>query len=252
MRGRVLRGLVIALLAASAFCLAACGPRTVAEAEAKRDIPWLAEDGSGQAIAALGRLADTQDRARVALEKRPPTDSNTYIAAWNAVTRGAAWGTAFLKTALADPMRAEIASTALPRRDPRLIPLAKDLEGAVERLSAGHHGSILAGVLASIGPSAHDHVERRLVDAKTRSAMCDGIGMPEASGDAKSLVLAVPPEGRDSASCVELVLKMAKTENVLLDWLALSAEPGLLSAAAKGSLPCPRVGAIWEKALAER
>jgi hypothetical protein len=230
----------------------ACKPKTVGDAEANRDVAWLSDDASAQATAALGRLADSDPRAVAALEKRSSIDVNAYIAAWEAVTREAPWGATFLRTALADPTRSDTAATALPRRDPRLIPFVGDLEGAVVRLSAGHRGSVVAGVLASIGPTAHAHVERRLIDPKTRGAMCDGIGLPEASGDAKSLVLAVPPAGRDHASCVDVVLMMAATENVVLDWLALNAEPGLITATAKGTLPCPRLGVIWTKGLVER
>lgn len=245
------KALLLVVLGAS-LALPACKPKTVGEAEAKRDITWLADDASPQSVAALGRLADTEPKAIAALEKRAILDVNAYIAAWEAVTRGAAWGTTFLKTALTDPTRADVAATALPRRDPRLIPFVPDLEGAVVRLSAGRRGSVVAGVLASIGPAAHTHVERRLVDPKTRGAMCDGIALPEASGDAKSLVLAVPPEARDHTSCVDFVLTMASTENVVLDWLALSAEPGLLTATAKSTLPCARLGVIWSKGLVER
>ena len=230
----------------------ACKPKSLADAEAHHDVAFLADEGTPQAVAALGRLADSDPKAVAALEKRSSIDVNAYIAAWEAVTRNAAWGTTFLRSALADPTRADVAATALPRRDPRLIPFVPDLEGAVVRLSAGHRGSVVAGVLASIGPSAHAHVERRLVDAKTRGAMCDGIGLPEASGDAKSLVLAVPPEGRDHSSCVDVVLTMAKTEDVVIDWLAISAEPGLLTAMAKSTLPCARVGVIWSKGLVQR
>lgn len=232
--------------------ISACKPKTTGEAEAHRDVAWLTDEGSPQAMAALGRLADSDPRAVSALEKRSSIDVNAYIAAWEAVTRGAPWGTTFLRTALADPTRSDTAATALPRRDPRLIPFVPDLEGAVVRLSAGHRGSVLAGVLASIGPTAHAQVERRLIDPKTRGAMCDGIALPEASGDAKSLVLAVPPAGRDHASCVDMVLTMAATENVVLDWLALNAEPGLITATAKSALPCARLGVIWAKGLVER
>lgn len=240
---------ILLLLGAAA---AACRTKTVGEAEAKRDVAWLAGDRSPQATAALGRLADGDPRAITALEKRSSIDVNAYIAAWEAVTRSAAWGTSFLRTALADPTRSDVAATALPRRDPRLIPFGPDLEGAVVRLSAGHRGSVVAGVLASIGPTAHAQVERRLLDPKTRGAMCDGIALPEASGDAKSLMLAVPPEGRDHASCVDLVLTMAATESVVLDWLALSAEPGLITATAKSTLPCARLSVVWAKGLVER
>ena len=241
-----------ALFLATFLALNACKAMTVGDAEAKHDVAWLADEGSPQAVAALGRLADTTPAAIAALDKRASTDVNSYIAAWSAVTRGAAWGPTFLRVALADPTRADVAATALPRRDPRLIPFVPDLEGAVVRLSSGHRGSVVAGVLASIGPAAHAHVERRLIDPKTRGAMCDGIALPEASGDAKSLVLAVPPEGRDHASCVDLVLTMAGTEDVVLDWLALNAEPGLITATAKSTLACPRLSVIWSKGLVDR
>lgn len=243
---------LVAALALVVLAFSACKPKTVGEAEAKRDVAWLVDDGSPQAMAALGRLADSEPSALAAVERRAATDVNAYIAAWSAVTREAPWGSTLLRSALADPTRADVAATALPRRDPRLIPFVPDLEGAVVRLSAGRRGSVVAGVLASIGPAAHAHVERRLVDPKTRGAMCDGIGLPEASGDAKSLVLAVPPEARDHTSCIDMVLTMAATEDVVLDWLALGAEPGLVGAVAKSRLACPRVGVIWAKALVER
>ena len=247
-----IKALIAASLLGVLAASAACGPKTVGDAEAKHDIAWLETEASPQAMAALGRLADSDPKALAVLQKRSTLDVNAYIAAWEAVTRNAPWGTTFLRSALADPTRADIAATALPRRDPRLIPFVPDLEGAVVRLSAGHRGSVVAGVLASIGPAAHAHVQRRLIDAKTRGAMCDGIGLPEASGDAKSLVLSVPPEARDHASCVDMVLTMATTEDVVLDWLAVNAEPGLITAAAKSQLPCARLTVIWAKGLVER
>jgi hypothetical protein len=247
-----IKALIAASLLGVLAASAACAPKTVGEAEAKHDIAWLEGEASPQAMAALGRLADADPKALAVLERRSTIDVNAYIAAWEAVTRKAPWGTTFLRSALADPTRADVAATALPRRDPLLIPFVPDLEGAVVRLSAGHRGSVVAGVLASIGPAAHTHVQRRLIDAKTRGAMCDGIGLPEASGDAKSLVLSVPPEARDHASCVDVVLTMATTEDVVLDWLAVNAEPGLITAAAKSQLPCARLTVIWAKGLVER
>lgn len=249
MRLRVLAALALAVVA---FAFAACKPGSVAEAESKRDVAWLAENGSPEAVAALGRLADTDGRALGAIEARAAHDVNTYIAAWAAVTRNAAWGGSFLRAGLSDPTRAEMAASALPRRDPRLIPFANDLEAAVVRLAAGRRSAVVAGVLASIGPQAHAAVQRRLVDPKTRGAMCDGIALPEASGDARSLVLAVPPDARNHDSCVALVLDMAGTEDAVLGWLASTAEPGLLTATAKSSLACPRLATVWQKGLATR
>lgn len=240
----------LALLVAGLLAVA-CKPSGITEAEASGDVDWLATAGTPESVAALGRLADTNPRALEALQSKG-SDVNSYIAAWTAVTRNAGWGAPFLRAALGDPSRAEMASTALPRRDPRVAPLVPDLEGAVVRLAASQRAGIIAGVLASVGPQARAAVERRLLDPKTRGAMCDGIGLPDASGDAKSTLLAVPPEARDAASCVTDVVAMATTEDAVLGWVATGAEPGLLTALARSSLPCPRLAAVWSKALVAR
>jgi hypothetical protein len=242
------------ILSICAVAVAACGPRSVPEAESKKDVKWLADNPTADAVAALGRLADTDQKARDALNVRADkNDVNAFIAAWTAITRNADWGTPFLKASLGDPMRAETCATALPRKDLRLVPFIPDLENAVVRLSAGRRGaSVISGVITSLGVPAHDAVQRRLIDPKTRGAMCDGIASAESSGDAKSVLLAVPTDARDNPSCVTAVIDMAATENVVLDWLAVGAEPGLLSIAAKSGLPCPRLAAIWKKGLAER
>jgi hypothetical protein len=232
--------------------IGACDPKSASEAESRKDVPWLASNPTGESVAALGRLADADPRAVAALEARAARDVNVYIAAWAAVTRSAPWGTTLLKDALGDPSRAELAASAMPRRDARLSPFIAELDGAVLRLASGTRGSVVAGVLASIGPPAHDAIERRLLDGKTRSAMCDAIRLPEASGDAKSVLLAVSPAARDSASCVSAVVELAAAEDVVLDWLATSAEPGLIGAAATGALPCARLAVVWKQALASR
>lgn len=243
----------ISSLLLASFSLVACAPKNATEAEAKKNVQWLADNPSAESVAALGRLADTDEKARAALEARAAkNDVNAFIAAWSGVTRSAPWATPFLKASLADASRAETCATALPRKDLRLVPFLSDLEQAVIRLSAGRGSSVIASVIASLGEPAHDTVKRRLVDPKTRRAMCDGIGSPESSGDAKSVLLAVPTEARDDKSCVNAVIEMAATENVVVDWLAVGAEPGLLGIAAQSSMPCPRIAAIWKKGLAER
>lgn len=249
---RSLARLVTAAILAPMLVVAACDPKNAVEAEGKKDITWLTSNPTGESVAALGRLADTDPRAVAALEARADRDLNVYIAAWAAITRNAPWGTAFMKKALADPTRAEMAATALPRKDARLVPLIGDLESAISRLASGKRGGVIAGILASIGPAARTAVEHRLVDPKTRGAMCDAIALPEASGDAKSALLAVPTDARDNSSCVTAVIDMARTEDVVLDWIAASSEPGLLGVAANSSLPCPRLGALWNKALTSR
>lgn len=235
-----------------ALALAGCGAGSPSEAEAKKDVRWLVDHPTGEAIAALGRLADTEPKALAALEARADTDVNVHIAAWTAVTRNAPWGTSFLHGALANPERSELAATAMPRKDQRLVPFVTDLENAVLRSAAGQRGVVLAGLLASIGAPARASVERRLVDPKTRGAMCSGIVLPEASGEAKSALLAVKSEARDHPSCVNAVMELAATEDVVTSWIATSAEPGLLGVAAKSTLPCPRLAAIWTRALVER
>lgn len=240
-------------LAFSTIWITACGPKSAPEAEAKKDVSWLANNPTAESVAALGRLADTDEKARTALEARAAkNDVNAFIAGWTAVTRNASWGPSFLTTQLADAQRAETCATALPRKDLRLVPFMPDLENAVIRLSAGRGASVISSVIASLGEPAHDTVKRRLVDSKTRRAMCDGIASPESSGDSKSVLLAVPFEARDDKACVSAVIEMAATENVVVDWLAVGAEPGLLSVAANSALPCPRIAAIWKKGLAER
>lgn len=230
----------------------ACDPKNAVDAEARKDIAWLTANPTGDSIAALGRLADTNESAVKALEARAENDLNTHIAAWSAVTRNAPWGTTFVKNSLANPTRADMASSALPRKDARLTPFIPDLDAAVVRLSAGKRGVAMAGLLASLGTPAHAVVERRLLDPKTRSAMCDGINLPDASGDAKSTLLAVPAEARDNPSCVRAVIEMSATEPVVRDWLATGAEPGLLGVAATSTLPCEPLTQVWRKALAER
>ncbi len=239
-----------ALVAASS--LVGCAPKNASEAEAKKDVTWLANSGSPEAVAALGRLADSEPKALSALEARAAVDVNVYIAAWQAVLRDQAWGDKVLRAGLTDPTRAEMAASSLPRRDPHVAPFVNELEGGVVRLAAGKRGSVVAGVLASIGPAAHDAVQRRLLDAKTRSAMCDGISLPEASADARATILKLPPETRDQLSCVDLVLNMAAKEEPSHDWLAKSGEPGLLGAAARGTMLCTRLATLWKKALVER
>lgn len=230
----------------------ACAPKDARDAEARRDVAWLVANPAGDSIAALGRLADADPRAVAALEARAAQDVNVHIAAWTAVTRDAAWGAPFVKASLTDPSRSELAASALPRKDARVAAFLAELEGAIVRLASGRRGSTIAGIVASLGPTAHATVERRLIDPKTRGAMCDGIALPDASDDAKSALLAVPTDARDHPSCVAAVIHMAETEDVVRDWLAVGAEPGLLGVAGAGSLPCPRLATIWKKALTER
>lgn len=249
---RFLRPLALGFGLCGLTAATGCDPKNTVDAESRKDIAWLSENPTGESIAALGRLADTDERALKALQARAGQDDSTYIAAWAAVTRNAPWGTAFLKAGLTDPERAEMASRALPRKDARLVPFLPDLESAVVRLAAGKRGVTIAGLIASVGTAARPTVERRLLDPKTRSAMCDAIALPDSSGDAKSALLAIPAEARDNPSCVTAVIDLSAKEPVVLNWLATGAEPGLINVAATSTLPCEPLTEMWKKALAER
>jgi hypothetical protein len=237
-------------------CLAvvsACAPKTIAEAERRGDVTWLEADGSGEALAALGRLADKDPRAAQVLDARAVTDVNAYIAAWAAVLRGAAWGTPTLRTGLGNPARAEDTASVMTRKDPHLVPFVPDLEGALVRLASSKHNTALSAVLASVGPPADAALTRRLEDSSTRGATCRGIGSPDASPSARKVLMRVPPASRDNESCLETVLLTATSDDTALDWLAVNAEPGLLSAAgAREVFPCARLSVVWSKAFASR
>jgi hypothetical protein len=236
-----------------ALVVTSCKARTVGEAERDRDIGWLDANGSQEAVAALGRIADTDPRAAVAIDARAGRDAAAYVAAWNAVVRGAAWGTGTLRAGLADPARSEEAASVMGRKDPHLVPFVADLESALARLAAGRNNVALASVLASVGPEGDAPVTRRLADAATRGAMCRGLASPDASTDARRVLMRVPASSRDNASCVDAVLKVAIENDGALEWLATSAEPGLLSAAGShDEFPCARLKPLWTAALATR
>ncbi len=240
------------LFVATGLWLLACGAGSPADAERNGNVEWLEKAGTPEAVSALGRLADKKPAAAAALERRSSYDGNALIAAWQAHTRNAPWGTQLLRSALIDPARAELAARAMVRKDPALAVFAPELEQAVQRLASGSRGAVVAGVLASIGPSARPMVERRLVDAKTRGPMCEGIGHPESANDAKTALLSVPVEARDHEACINAVMQLAVADDSVLGWLGTAAEPGLLGAAGKSDLPCPRLLLTWQKALESR
>jgi hypothetical protein len=244
----------VALLVLLALAWAGgCKQRSVSDAERDEDIAWLDANGTQDAVAALGRLADKNPKAADAINLRANRDTAAYVAAWAAVLRGAPWGAATLRSALADPTRAEDAASVMERKDSHLVPFLPELEAALARLAAGHNNVAIASVLASVGPAGDLAVMRRLEDATTRGAMCRGIGSPDASADARRVLMHVAPASRDHPSCVEAVLKLASDNDAALEWLATSAEPGLLSAAGShDDFPCVRLKPLWTTALATR
>lgn len=233
--------------------ITACRPATITEAEAKGDVTWLEQNGTPDAMAALGRLADKNRRAVVALESRSTFDPNAFKAAWDAVLRGAPWGTTMLSAGLADPKRADLAAGAMAKHDPHLVPFVGELEKALERLSASIQNLNVSSTLASVGAPASDAVRRRLLDPSTRGAMCRGIATKDAAPEARAVLLSAPVEARDAPECVGAVVHLAEDDDAALDWLAEKGEPGLLVAAGKEeTLDCARLHVVWAKALAVR
>ena len=232
---------------------AGCGPSTVAEAEASGDVAWLQKNDTPDSVISLGRLADKNPSAVDALTSRSSYDVQALRAAWSGVIRGAPWAATLLHQALADPKRADRAASAMGKHDPHLLPFLADLEGALVRLSASSQNVNVASTLASVGAPARAAVERRLVDASTRGAMCMGIASGAADNDARSALTEVPQEARDAPACVEAAVRAAADDEAALAWLAERAEPGILGAAGKGSaLSCARLHVAWVKAFAAR
>jgi hypothetical protein len=230
-----------------------CHPNTVAEAEAKGNVPWLDQNGSPEAIAALGRLADNDAKAVAALQARAQFEMQPYKAAWASVVRGSPWGTTLLRAGLADPKRADVAASAMQRHEPHLVSFIPDLETALARLSASQENVNVSSTLASVGPLARPSIERLLADASTRGAMCMGIASGGADADAHKILIEVPETSRDDMACVDAVVRVAVDDETVLGWLAERGEPGLLGAAGKGSaLPCPRLHFAWARAFAAR
>ena len=232
---------------------AGCKPTSIAEAEARDDVPWLQQNDSSAATAALGRLADKDPRAATALTLRSSYDLEAFRAAWAAVVRAAPWGTTMMHDALGDPKRADRAAAMMTKREGRLPPFATDLENALVRLSATPQNVNVSSALAGVGPAAHDAIERRLTDASTRPSMCIGIGSPQADDDAHKVLLAVPMAARDAITCVEAVVHVAADDDATLTWLATKGEPGLLGAAGKSlAMPCAQLHVAWVRAFAGR
>jgi hypothetical protein len=249
-RARIAVGVASLLFGVTA---AACRPSSVADAEAKGDVAWLDAEGSAASIDAMGRLADRDAKAAKALSARAKFDDQAYVAAWNAVTRGARWGTDLLHEGLQDPTRAEAAARGIEGADPRCATFLPDAEAALTRLASGGMTPALALLLAEAGPPAHQLLGRRLAEKPTRGEVCSAIASGTASPDARAVLREVPPEARDDASCVSAVVSIAVTDDLTLKWLATSAEPGMLGAASRlGAIPCPRLHAAWVDAIAAR
>ncbi len=247
-----MRRATLSLVAAVVLAVSGCNPHSVVEAEQKGDVEWLAKEGSPESVAALGRLADKNDRAVAELTElaaAPESDAgrgplDVYLAAWAATERKASWGPAMLQRGLGDPASAPKAAQAMKRGAPELDPMLVPLDNA---LRAGC-GPSCAGVIASIPTSdVGDVVKHRLEDVVTRDAMCSGLAARETSTAAAAVYMREPPDARDAQSCVEAAAPLASRDDAVLGWLGTSGEAALLGGASKAdALPCGRLQRAWE------
>ncbi len=243
------------------FCtLWACTPTSVADAEKKKNVGWLETNGSPEAVAAIGRLADDDKRAQDALEAMSQATVDTlktdggagaldvYLAVWAGVERNASWALAMTKSALSDAKRTNDMASAMKRGASQLGAFVPDLDGA---MSQGC-GIMCGGVLASIdGVAAAGAIQKRLTDNATRDAMCFGIGTTESSKSARDVFMNAPPTSRDAVQCPGAGGHIAARDDAALAWLATTAEPGLLRSVSE-AMPCDRLAKLWAKVIQSR
>ena len=240
-----------------------CTPTSVSEAEKKHDVPWLVQHASPEAMGALGRLADDDQPARDALEKLGndtaasggkaldggATALDVYLAAWAAVERNEEWGKAMIKRGLGERERMNAAASAIKRGSAPLAGFLPDLDAALRNGCDVRCGSALA---SGAGEEVTKLVTNRLLDGRTREAMCDGIGSQESSKDARAVFMGVPAASRDAMGCPGAAARMAAHDDEALAWLAKAAEPGLLRATGTDVMPCDRLVKLWTTALVSR
>ena len=239
--------------------LLACTPSSVGDAEKKKNVAWLEGNGSAEAIAALGRLADDDKAAQDALaHASTSTEGNAKMAGgaagldvdlaiWGGVERNASWAIEMTKTLLADPSRMDEMGSAMKRGTAPLAAFVPDLDAALSRGCGISCGAALASVDS---PAAISAITKRLEDGKTRDPVCFGVGTAEATKGARDVFMKEPTTARDAVQCGPAAVAMATRDDAAVAWLAQTAEPGLLRGA--HTMPCARQVALWTKVLVSR
>ena len=239
--------------------LLGCTPTSVGDAEKKKNVDWLENNGSPEAIAALGRLADDDKAAQEALATLSKATASTLrtdaggsgldvdLAIWGGVERNASWATEMTKTLLGDATRMDEMGSAMKRGSPQLGAFVGDLDAALARGCGISCGAALASIDS---PAATTAVTKRLEDTRTRDPVCFGAGTAEASKGARDVFMKEPATARDGAQCGPAAVAMATRDDAALAWLAQTAEPGLLRGVS--TMPCARVVALWTKVLVSR
>jgi hypothetical protein len=241
--------------------LLACTPTSVSDAERKGNVSWLEHNGTASAVASLGRLADEDKSAQAALEtiargtengKTAPGGAaalDVYLAVWAGVERNQTWAIGMMRKALANGARMDDAASAMKRGSPQVAAFVPDLDKALENGCE----RCAAALASASGPLVVDVIKARLLDAKTRDAMCIGLGSDESSKDARGIFMRVGMGARDAQSCANAAVRMAARDDEVLGWLGGSAEPGLLRAAGESdAMKCDRVARLWSLAISSR
>lgn len=240
--------------------LLGCTPSSVADAEKKKSVAWLANNGSPEAIAALGRVADDDKAAAAALDAlsqatvgKNHTDGgasalDVYIAVWAGVERNAAWALTMTKSALGDALRMNDMASAMKRGSPQLGAFVPDLDGALAKGGDAACASALASADGAVATSA---IEKRLTDSATRDAMCEGVGSSDSSKAARDVFMRVPESSRNAIGCTGAAARLAARDDVALAWLAKTAEPGLMRSVAQ-IVPCDRLARLWTTVFTSR
>jgi hypothetical protein len=239
--------------------LLGCTPTSVGDAEKKKNVGWLESNGSPEAIAALGRIADDDKAAQEALgnvskatEANAKTDAgagglDVDLAIWGGVERNATWAIEMTKTLLADPARMDEMGSAMKRGTPPLAAFVNDLDGALSHGCGISCGAALASIDS---PAAITAITKRLEDGKTRDATCFGVGAAESTKGARDVFMKEPATARDAVQCGPAAVAMATRDDAALAWLAQTAEPGLLRGVS--TMPCARQVPLWTKVLTSR
>jgi len=242
-----------------AFCmLSACTPTSVVDAEKKKNVAWLEANGSPEAVAALGRLADDDQDAQSALAAlakatvgKATTDAgagalDVELAVWGGVERNASWAITMTKRELADPNRKQDMASAMKHGDVQIAAFIPDLEAAMP-----NGCDACGGALASIdGPNVTSAIARRLADGETRKSMCIGISASDSSGGARDAFMRAPVSSRDADVCTVTAARIASRDDAALSWLAKTAEPGLVRNL--GEMKCDRQVKLWSTLLTSR
>lgn len=235
---------VVAVLLAA---VAGCHPSTVTEAEAQRDVAWLGDHPGRASMEALSRLADHDERAREVLMKRRG-DADVYVAAWQAHTRGAPWGEKVLRAGLVSPDDLPLVVGAIPSSHPRLAAIAGDLASGV-RAGKGESAAAAAALLASVGPAAEPPLAELVASADTRDAACAGLASPQATPEARMILVRATADARTSPACRTTIFRHASIDGRVLDWLGREGEASLIAASVE-KLDCPKQGALWDRVFA--